>query len=336
MKTLFTQFQTYLNSMTGLQIEGRSLTAAGLPHYLGQAYALYALEIEGRSVLGIALREPEGFQPAQFEKQLPRLLDVSGPVDGYCVIASALSGYVRQRLIARRIPIVIPGRQINWPMLGAVVEPRSSDKPLPVPGDPLKPATQLVILHALNSGETQPVTARALTQTLGYTPMTMSRALDDIEANNLGRVTRAGRERQLDFPDGLAALWQRAQPLMRDPVRDTVRVWKEALPEQALYCAGESALARRTLLAAPNEPVWAIGRHAWKPLAKTLEPIPIPGPGAVQLQLWRYEPGVLASDGVVDPFSLYLNLRETRDERIQMELDAMMEEIHGQRTGSLS
>lgn len=51
-----------------------------------------------------------------------------------------------------------------------------------------------------------------------------------------------------------------------------------------------------------------------------------PAEAGIVLQLWRYRPDVL-SDGVIDPFSLALSLRGESDERVQMAIDEMLEEL---------
>ena len=155
--------------------------------------------------------------------------------------------------------------------------------------------------------------------------MTMSRALDEMGGHKLGRVVREGKERLLDFPAGTVALWAQAQSLLRSPVRETVRVWKQALPSDGVYRAGETALAGNSLLAAPKEEVLAVGRDTWKRQTEKLEQIPVPELGAVQVQIWRYDTGLLANGDMVDSSSLYLSLRCEPDERVQMALETLME-----------
>ncbi len=327
MKDLVAQFQVYVAEMTGTQVDVQETVDVRLPQYLNQLYALYRLKVDGRHFLGIVLREPENFQPVRFGKHLARLRNRAGGLDGYCLITPSLPSYVRQRLVERHIPFVVPGRQISWPALGAVVEVSAGHGRLMGAGDQVMPATQVVVLHALNGGVDFPGTPKTLAQRLGYTPMTLSRALDEIEAHKLGKVRREGRERLLDFPNDRRELWRRGAGLMRNAARETVRVWRKKLPAGKLLWAGETALARYSLLAPPTEPVVALGRKAWKPLAKKLETIPIPEEGTCQVQVWRYEPELLAKGESVDPFSLYLSLRNEPDERIQMALEDMMEDV---------
>lgn len=44
-----------------------------------------------------------------------------------------------------------------------------------------------------------------------------------------------------------------------------------------------------------------------------------------QMESWKYDPGVLAENGVADPCSLYLSLRGYGDERVQKEIQFLIE-----------
>ena len=50
----------------------------------------------------------------------------------------------------------------------------------------------------------------------------------------------------------------------------------------------------------------------------------------VRLERWKYSPILFAKNGNVDPISLYCILREEKDERVEMELERMMETIKWQ------
>lgn len=325
MNRLVHRFQEYVAQSTHTRVEVHELEGVRLPQYLAQLYALWLLKVDERYFMGIMLREPGAFRPARFEKQLGRLLENHAQVEGYCLIADMLPGYVRRRLVERQIPFVVPGRQLSWPALGAVVEARQGDKSgLMTIRDRVMPATQVVILGALNGALDLPEMPKTLAERFGYTTMTMSRALDEIEAHQLGRVTRAGRERLLDFPGGASVLWGQAVKRLGSPVVKTVRVWKRDMQQQTTWWAGETALAKQSLLTAPAEPVVALGRDAWKALAANIEIIPIPEQDTCQAQVWKYDPGLLASGDVVDRYSLYLSLQDEEDERVRMTLEELM------------
>lgn len=92
--------------------------------------------------------------------------------------------------------------------------------------------------------------------------------------------------------------------------------------------AGESALARMTMVNEPQQQVFAMtgetGLRA-RQAGIFFEPRKIAD--GIAMQVWRYEPGMKVKDKTVDPLSLWLSLRDNRDDRIQMALDEIEEKF---------
>ena len=49
--------------------------------------------------------------------------------------------------------------------------------------------------------------------------------------------------------------------------------------------------------------------------------------GENEIQVWKYNPKMLSTEGVVDKLSLYLSLKDNDDERIQIELERLINEM---------
>lgn len=324
MEKLACQFVEYVSKVAGLPATWGTPVSKPLPQYLAQQYTLQEVTIGGRTFLGILLKDGADFRPAAFVKHLRQIMPSNTDLEGYCLIVQDLPGYTRRRLVERQIPFVMPGYQMYWPELGLAAQSRKTKKTA-VPVETLSPAAQAVLIYALNGNITAPVTPKILAKKLGYAGMTMTRALDEIEANDLGQITRDGRERLLDFPGGRRTLWQAALPYMRKPVRETVRIRENQLPPNLRTKAGETALADLSMLVPPKEPTYALGRQNWKKLAGRIELIPVEDTGTCRIQLWRYDPALFVQDGRVDHFSLYLSLRDEEDERVEAALEEMME-----------
>ncbi len=324
MEKLLKYFVEYVSEAAGQQVVLGPSIPARLPQYLNQLYALFEITVGKCRFLGVVLKDPSEFRPAAFEKHLRQILGSANGFESYCLIAEELPSYVRARLIQRKIPFVVPGQQLYWPELGIAVQARKRKNSL-VPVEAVSPATQVLLLYALTGGVKTPGTPKTLAKELGYTTMTMSRALDEIEANDLGKVGRRGRERLIEFPSDPQTLWKAALPYLRNPVREIVRIeHKKPAPELRIV-AGETALAEYSVLAAPREPVYALGREAWKRISEHIRLIPVEDENTCIIQLWRYDPGLLAREGFVDCFSLFLSLRDEEDERVQRALEEMME-----------
>jgi hypothetical protein len=110
-------------------------------------------------------------------------------------------------------------------------------------------------------------------------------------------------------------------------VRDIKRIKEEQFPLHMRLTAGETALAQRSMLTPPKEPVYALWSKRWKELAKTVKTLPIEDEGTCKIQIWRYDPNLFARENRVDPFSLYLSLQHEDDERVETALEEMMEKM---------
>ena len=138
-----------------------------------------------------------------------------------------------------------------------------------------------------------------------------------------------GRERVLRFSETRLALWEKARQFMRSPVkkRHFIRT-----PDVELTgtTAGLTALAKRTMLAAPTTPVFALSAEDWKSMKMRNDfvEMAIPAePGTCEVEIWKYPPNLFAENNVVDRFSLYLSLQDSQDERVESALEEMMENV---------
>ena len=115
---------------------------------------------------------------------------------------------------------------------------------------------------------------------------------------------------------------------MQNPVRK-VRWVLDRHDDLPAVMAGESALAKYTLMSEPQYPVYAMAASDWKGIRKTLQlkELTYPEPGCIALQTWRYGPDLLAEGHYVDRLSLFLSLRQESDPRIKIAADELLEQI---------
>jgi hypothetical protein len=296
-----------------------------LPYFLQDAYAFRRGAIHGKQFL-LALARRDHKPPArELRVQLERIAALAKLPVAYVV--ETLTSRERRRLVEQRIPFVVPGNQLYLPMLGIDFR-EYFRQPRPARDEPLSPATQAILLAALTStprlDEMAPERCAAK---LGYGAMTLSRAVRQLVAADLATVAPHGRQRWLKFEKPPATVWEEAQRVLRSPVKRTLWVAPDAVPLAVLDppLAGESALARHTLLIEPECPVYAVNATAWTPLSRRgIAVLGEPEPGAVALQIWSYDPRLgQAGQAVVDPLSLVLSFRDATDERIRIALDEL-------------
>ncbi|MDP2229299.1 MAG: hypothetical protein Q8J78_17680 [Moraxellaceae bacterium] len=325
MNPLQQYLEQYLKEAMGLHVSpAPSSKPVPIPHFLAQLYEPRPLMVDGQLWLGVFLREGEDLKPATFEKHVRQL--PWGEATGYFLVAKALPSYVRSRLVERRIPFVIPGRQVYLPQWRMALHPHQAEERL-VHIDKMSPATQLVVILALNNRLDGVVSPQRLAGQTLYTKMTMTRVWNELEALGLGAQTREGKQRLLSFPEGRKALWEKARPLMRDPVQERILILGNDVPLHLRLLAGESALAGQSSLVPPSVLVYAMSREDWRRLEQNgVQRVPWEEPGTCLVQVWRYTPQLADMPWHVDPFSLYLSLQDEPDERVQLALEEMMEQ----------
>jgi hypothetical protein len=127
----------------------------------------------------------------------------------------------------------------------------------------------------------------------------------------------------MELPGTKGDLWERALPLLRSPVTESMTVPKDLLDGPA---AGLTALALYASIAEPRMPVIAVSAIAWRPIRNRLvheQPGETDGP-QVEMEAWTYPPKAVLDGPVVDRLSLFLSLRGTTDERVEAALGELL------------
>jgi hypothetical protein len=208
------------------------------------------------------------------------------------------------------------------PMLG--VDFRERFKRLLATPNRFSPATQAMVIHWLLKGIDEQLTPVHMSQLLDCSTMTMTRAFNELEAAELGEVSRHGKERRLRFVEAKPDVWAKAQPFLRGPVTKRLCVREPHLPSDVQ--AGLAALAHYSNLSPPAHPIIALYGQDWASLPRWHNKTAIPGqdPDALEVEVWSYRPSLFADQGVVDRLSLYLSLKDNEDERVQAALEDMI------------
>ena len=328
MAALADQFQAYVQQLTGQMPAWQSWARAALPGYLGQRYEPRLATLAGQTWLVAFLRQSDAPAPLPLLKQLDQLQTcVDPPVVGTCLVAEHLSPYLRNRLVELGQSFVVPGRQLFWPAIGSAETVQRPQRLRPEPVDTLGPVAQQLLIALLLRRLLPPLTITAVAEALGWTAASVSQAVKALEASGLVQSQAEGRERVFALTDAPGTVWQQAQPLLRTPVRQRIRIRQDDLPQDVRLLAGESALAATTDLAEPGEPAYAMASRDWPKRTDAPATIPTPDAGTCVVELWRYPPEATAAQGRVDPLSLSLSLGDAKDERVQLALQALMEQI---------
>jgi hypothetical protein len=328
-KTLPQETVRYLNQVFGP--EGLRLAAsdksAQLPYFLQDTYDVLPGELMGQPITLACVKGHQLMavhQVSQHANRLRELLHV--PV---IIALSEVAAGQRKQLIAHGVAFVVPDRQLFAPQMGMILTERFGAGPRQVQ-ELASPATQALLIWFLNhhpvTGTWHPFEEAAA---LGYAGMTATRAIRELLQFKLFELEVRGRAKYLKLNGTRRDLWEKAKPHLRTPVLKTMWTFDRRILElTGARWAGESALARLTMVNEPQQQVLAMTAEAGQRAQQAdifFEPREIAD--GIAVQVWRYEPGMKVKEKTVDPLSLWLSLRGNRDDRIQMALDEIEEKF---------
>lgn len=361
------ELKVYVESVLGLKLRLKPWeNVKVLPYALRDRYEFFITNIFNAQCLILKERPQREASVADVAKHIQAIhnfqaLNKLPKTDDLMIfVTDTLPSYDRKRLVEKGVQFIVPGNQLFLPAFGMDLREyyrQRLDKP-----QVLSPATQAMLIQYLIKGWQHPLltTRAAFEQSCSYAKMTVTRAIKELTDLDIVKPGKELGEAAIIFPLSPKETWERAKDAMRTPVKKTL--WLNAIPEAfdtPMLLTGETALAEMSLLASPKVPCFATTAArfdqsrtraqsernaaygdmfgAWSSTSKTSQSkleatapyVEVPQHhAACCIQFWSYEPPRSnIANGTVDPFSLYLSLKDDHDERIQMCLDEMMENV---------
>ena len=322
------QLLEYLSENFGLSAQVNPLSQKrknSLPLYLQGNFELYDGYILEVPVIWAKPLKDTGLNPIQLKKQADSLKNfLKNPI---IFVFDHLDAWQRKRLIDKHIAFAQPLKQLFIPELFLELNDTIVKNSIPiVREDHLKPPSQLALLYHLQIASLANIPFGEIAQLLGLSTMSITRIVKDLQSFQLVNVI-GKKEKFLSFPLDGRALWNKALPFLRSPVRQTGFITKH-LPQDIFRIGGESALARYTLLAENGPPSYCIGKEAFLTLRKTDKlPSLADKYGEHKIEVWHYDPTLLSQQEEVDRLSLYLTLAQEKDERVVGALSDLINEM---------
>lgn len=308
--------------LEALDIQAKAISWKGekkLPFYLQDTYSFYECSFpKKKSLLFISKKNTE-LTPAKIHSDLKQLRQKYG--DSCIYVTSAISSYDRKRLIGYKVPFIVPGNQMFLPEMG--VDLREHFRKKETERMNLSPSAQALLIHVLLHKEKDIFSSSELVKTLKYSRMSIVRALDEVRALALGKELLIGNERALQVPKNRREFWEIAKTHLRSPVKKRYLIKKyrkSDLLKDLGNLSGLSALSKHSMLQSPKIPSYAIDKKTWPQLSE-FEKVFTDLEADFEIEVWKYDPKLFAKKGIVDPYSLYLSLRGTADERVEAALE---------------
>ena len=298
-----------------------------LPHYLHDIYEVLPGYLLGGAVTFTCVKGNQPLTAQQITQHAQRLREcLHAPV---IMVFPTMTPGERKQLIKLGVAFIVPNRQLFAPQMGMILTERFA-APISATRVLASPATQALLIWFLNH---HPVTETwspfQEAAELGYAGMTATRAVKELLEFGLFELEVRGRAKYLKLAISRRELWDGAKPYLRTPVMRTLWTYdRRILDAVGARWAGESALAKKSMLNDPPQSVIAITSDVAEKAKENgifFEPRALAD--GIAVQIWRYRPDMDAKANNVDPLSLWLSLHANQDSRIQIALDEIDEQF---------
>lgn len=304
-----------------------------LPMYITQAYRLYNLELFNQALILVELKEENDLSILQVDKHLQLIKNTFNRK--VVVVLENLMSYGRNRLIEKGINFIVPAKQMYLPELLIDLKESYSNPKAKLKPDYLLPSAQFLlfyhIIHRDKKLSLENNSFKEIAQRLNYTPMAITYAVEDLKQHELLDVY-GEKEKYIKFNLERNELWYIAEQskMLINPVLKTVYV--DVKPSNIFMLnSNASALPEYSTMNPSKQKYFAIEKNKFYELQKNNELVNANDyEGNYAIEVWKYNPETIVEEmgnerPVVDPLSLYLSLKDSLDERIEMALEQIIE-----------
>ena len=251
------------------------------------------------------------------EKKLPLAIATSYSFYDLEFMETQVTIAILARLTQAKVDFIVPGKMVFIPsMLIVLRELKNTVKEMP---EKMPPVAQLLMLYHLETRIIDGLTASEIAELTGLAYPTINVALRWLVTNNCIALV-GSKQKHVQITMSKKELWDKSLPLMTSPIERIL--FTDTKPEESLM-AGETAMGHYTMLAEPATPVIAIDKATARKNAAIMNK----EYGDIKVEVWKYSPALLSEDEWADRLSLYLCMKDSEDERIQMECDTLIEEM---------
>ncbi len=288
---------------------------ANIPLVMSANYKFFNSHLFNTPVVLAFCKNSRDITPVQLQKQV-KMIEQKIQLT-VIILLDQIASYNLQRLIGQRVNFIIPMKQMFLPsLLMDLKKTKSEDEDIPTQ---ITPIAQCILLYHLQIASLNDVDLKRLMKIFNISYSTANRAVRWLSAQKL--ISSNGtREKSICIEMGKKALWEKAQPWFTNPIEKKVRTDASLLKAME---SGVNALSTYSLINKESHEHYAMSKEEYKNL--NIETSQNYGENCIEI--WRYNPRLLSKSEDVDRLSLYLSLKDNEDERIQIELEKIINEI---------
>jgi DNA-binding MarR family transcriptional regulator len=186
----------------------------------------------------------------------------------------------------------------------------------------LIPSAQMLLFYYIYQNQRE-LYANEAVDALGVSAMTITRAVRQLEQTGIIHTYKNGVKKIITSKHTGKELFEKAKRYLFCPINRKQYIRKEMVDE-SLLISGDQALSMYSMLNPPRVSCYATGDSTqWK---DQVEDTLIDDTEQVELQLWKYDPRILAKGSTVDVLSLAMCFCGDPDERVEEAVEEMLED----------
>ncbi len=314
-----TSLKQYIESILGLKVDILPLIKEQLdllPISISGNYHFYTTDILGQKVILACSMDSIVYTPGQIQKQ-KELIEkkIHHPV---IFVFEKIVSYNIQRLVRQRVNFIIPQKQMFIPDLLIDLKPHKDVQDNT--NGHISGIAQSIILFHLQIKSLEGKSAYEIAELFKVSYANVNRAIRWLKENAV--ITLIGKKtKHIAFRNEKKQLWGMVLPLLESPIERIV--YTDMAVNGNFFISGVNALSEYSMINRENRESYAVSKEDFCTQRLQTDK----QYGAHRIEIWRYNPNFLSRNGVVDKLSLYLALKDTEDERIEIELENMINGI---------
>ncbi len=257
----------------------------------------------------------EDITPMQLAKHQNKMREVFGRSVVYAI--EKIESYNISRLTRANVNFIMPNKMVFIPDIMLVLHEKKNT--INKISENMPPVAQLIVLYNLQVEDLNGKTILDISECVQMAYPTVNIALKWLVNKNIIEF-KGTKQKNVFFLTKGKMLWEKCLPLMTSPIKRVI--YTDTKFDGCIF-SGETAMGDYTMLAEPVTPTLAVSVK----LAKENVMVCNKDFGDYRVEVWKYNPSLLTKNNTVDKLSLYLSLRNNEDERVQIELDNMINEM---------
>lgn len=305
----------YIEKMLGVSVKyHRWKGELELPYYITERYEMRFVELDTMKCIFLRPKDKIS-QIVSLKKQIRRIqMEDALPV---VFIMDMIDPYRRTAFIKAHIPFVVPDSQIYLPFMGTCLEEKYRTEIQSA--EALQPSTQLLLFYWYY-GKKNCIYMNDTVKALGCSAMTVTRAFRQLEETGCFETGKTGVQKYLKGKEEPDEILKELEEYLISPLAEKRYLNKEIIQNSVELSDSdrEQETDERTKTQSPRlvitdteeergYPVYAVNKKGFHQMGSGEL---LDAETQAEVQLWKYDPAILAVNGHVDPLSLALSRKK--------------------------